>query len=207
MVSRAYEDELKRLEDRERVDMAKERARLQGTVRPSALPPALLFLTAGQPLTPGLFCPFQERDFREAVQKDLPRVPKPSQAFSSPKASHQQRPSRARHLTPYRARPLPRKPALSKLLPVLQSELEASWVISMKHSKLLLSTETVYVCVPVKVKDNDLLPLLLEEFPHLQISPHTLTRMWKKQLKQVDHLAAVGNHHTRNKLTSQVGVL
>ncbi|KAJ8283656.1 hypothetical protein COCON_G00025060 [Conger conger] len=140
VVGRAYEDELKRLEEQERLDMAMERGRLQGT----------------------------EREYREAVQKDVPpRTPKPSQAFG-PKAISQQRPSRARHHTPNRARTLPRKPAL------------------------------------MKVKDNDLLPLLLEEFPHLQLSPHTLTRMWKKQLKQVDHLAAVGNHHTRNKLTSQV---
>ncbi|XP_061085285.1 centrosomal protein of 95 kDa-like isoform X2 [Conger conger] len=140
VVGRAYEDELKRLEEQERLDMAMERGRLQGT----------------------------EREYREAVQKDVPpRTPKPSQAFG-PKAASQQRPSRARHHTPNRARTLPRKPAL------------------------------------MKVKDNDLLPLLLEEFPHLQLSPHTLTRMWKKQLKQVDHLAAVGNHHTRNKLTSQV---
>ncbi|KAJ8363560.1 hypothetical protein SKAU_G00123910 [Synaphobranchus kaupii] len=139
MVGRAYEDELQRLEDREHVDMAQERGRLQG----------------------------MEREYRETVQKDVPRIPKPSQAFS-PKASNHHRPPRARHLTSSRGRPLPRKPAL------------------------------------MKVKDNDLLPLLLEEFPHLQLSPHTLTRMWKKQLRQVDHLGAVGNHHSRNKLTSQV---
>ncbi|XP_035258762.1 centrosomal protein of 95 kDa-like isoform X1 [Anguilla anguilla] len=139
VVSRAYEDELKRLEDRERADMARERGRVQGT----------------------------EREYREAVQNGVPRVPDPSQVFS-PKALNQHRPPRARQLTPGRGRQHPRKPAL------------------------------------MKVKENDLLPLLLEEFPHLQLSPHTLTRMWKKQLKQVDHLAAVGNHHARNKLTSQV---
>ncbi|KAG5853749.1 hypothetical protein ANANG_G00029590 [Anguilla anguilla] len=121
VVSRAYEDELKRLEDLERADMARERGRVQG----------------------------MEREYREAVQNGVPRVPDPSQAFS-PKAPNQHRPPRARQLTPGRGRQHPRKPAL------------------------------------MKVKENDLLPLLLEEFPHLQLSPHTLTRMWKKQLKQVE---------------------
>ncbi|KAJ8264111.1 hypothetical protein GJAV_G00145310 [Gymnothorax javanicus] len=139
MVSRAYEDELQRLEDQGRIDIAQERGRLKGV----------------------------EREYREAVQKCAPCTPKPAQAHS-PKTSIQHRPSRARHLTPTKERPLPRKPAR------------------------------------MKVKDNNLLPLLLEEFPHLQLSPHTRAHMWKKQLKQVDHLAAISNQRSRNKLSSQV---
>ncbi|XP_023675652.2 centrosomal protein of 95 kDa isoform X2 [Paramormyrops kingsleyae] len=57
---------------------------------------------------------------------------------------------------------------------------------------------------PMKVKDNDLLPILLEELPHLQLSPHTLTRMWKQQMKQVDRLAPQPNHRSRNKQASQI---
>ncbi|KAL1006057.1 hypothetical protein UPYG_G00067300 [Umbra pygmaea] len=60
---------------------------------------------------------------------------------------------------------------------------------------------------PMKVKENDLLPLLLEELPHLQLSPHTLGRMWKQQLGQVDRLnASLDSHRTgpRAKLSSQV---
>ncbi|CDQ73839.1 unnamed protein product [Oncorhynchus mykiss] len=62
---------------------------------------------------------------------------------------------------------------------------------------------------PMKVKDNDLLPLLLEEFPHLHLSPHALGRMWQQQLGQVDRLNAslsLDNQRQgpRTKLTSQV---
>lgn len=59
--------------------------------------------------------------------------------------------------------------------------------------------------VSVKVKDNDLLPILLEELPHLQLSPHTLTRMWKQQVKQVNRLAPQPDHRSRNKQANQVG--
>lgn len=62
----------------------------------------------------------------------------------------------------------------------------------------------------MKVKDNDLLPLLLEEFPHLHLSPHALGRMWQQQLGQVDRLNASlsldsQRQGPRTKLTSQVG--
>ncbi|XP_063816876.1 centrosomal protein of 95 kDa isoform X2 [Pseudophryne corroboree] len=50
----------------------------------------------------------------------------------------------------------------------------------------------------MKVKENDLLPLLLEEFPHLQISPHTLTTMWKEQLAQVEQLARASQEDNRS---------
>ncbi|KAJ8399681.1 hypothetical protein AAFF_G00407860 [Aldrovandia affinis] len=139
MVGKAYEGELKRLEGRERLDMAKDRGRIQST----------------------------EREYRDAVQKDLPCLPKPSQVLS-PRTPNQHRSPRTRPLTPSRGRAPTRKPT------------------------------------PMKVKDNDLLPLLLEEFPHLQISPHTINRMWKRQLKQVDHLGAPNSQHSRRKLTSQV---
>uniref|UniRef100_A0A668APV6 Centrosomal protein 95 n=1 Tax=Myripristis murdjan TaxID=586833 RepID=A0A668APV6_9TELE len=58
----------------------------------------------------------------------------------------------------------------------------------------------------VKVKENDLLPILMEEFPHLHISRHTLGRMWEQQLQQVDRLHAISSHshQKRNKLSSQV---
>ncbi|XP_073435890.1 centrosomal protein of 95 kDa isoform X2 [Dendrobates tinctorius] len=42
---------------------------------------------------------------------------------------------------------------------------------------------------PMKVVENNLLPLLLEEFPHLQISHHALGAMWRGQLAQVEQLA------------------
>ena len=60
----------------------------------------------------------------------------------------------------------------------------------------------------MKVKDNDLLPQLLEELPHLHLSPHALGRMWEQQLGQVERLhssLAEAPRAPRSKLTSQVG--
>lgn len=50
----------------------------------------------------------------------------------------------------------------------------------------------------MKIKENDLLPLLLEEFPHLQISPHTFNAMWKGQLAQVEQLARSAQEDERS---------
>ncbi|XP_058258924.1 centrosomal protein of 95 kDa-like isoform X3 [Hemibagrus wyckioides] len=48
---------------------------------------------------------------------------------------------------------------------------------------------------PLRVKENELLPALLDDFPPLQFSPHALSRMWKQQLRQVDQLSALDNQH------------
>ncbi|XP_028444725.1 centrosomal protein of 95 kDa-like [Perca flavescens] len=58
----------------------------------------------------------------------------------------------------------------------------------------------------VKVKENELLPVLLEELPHLHISPHALGQMWEQQMQQVDRLHALSSPHSqrRSKLSSQV---
>ncbi|XP_042560287.1 centrosomal protein of 95 kDa-like [Clupea harengus] len=56
----------------------------------------------------------------------------------------------------------------------------------------------------MKLKENDLLPTLLEEFPGLHLSPHALGRMWKQQLRQVDHLNAPENQRGHIKLANQV---
>ncbi|KAI4894853.1 hypothetical protein NFI96_018291 [Prochilodus magdalenae] len=60
---------------------------------------------------------------------------------------------------------------------------------------------------PLRVKENDLLPALLEEYPPLPFSSHTISSMWKQQLRQVDQLSALDNqrrHAHSNKLTNQV---
>ncbi|XP_072240690.1 centrosomal protein of 95 kDa-like isoform X2 [Leuresthes tenuis] len=59
---------------------------------------------------------------------------------------------------------------------------------------------------PMKVKENELLPMLREELPHLHISPHALGRMWEQQMQQVDRLHALSSSHRRprSKLSSQV---
>ncbi|KAL7404596.1 hypothetical protein ABVT39_016913 [Epinephelus coioides] len=58
----------------------------------------------------------------------------------------------------------------------------------------------------MKVKENELLPVLLEEWPYLHISPHTLGRMWEQQMQQVDRLHALSSSDSRrrSKLSSQV---
>ncbi|XP_044530237.1 centrosomal protein of 95 kDa [Gracilinanus agilis] len=42
--------------------------------------------------------------------------------------------------------------------------------------------------VPLKIKDDNLLSVLLEEFPYLQISSQTLAKLWKQQLFQTEQL-------------------
>ncbi|XP_040293347.1 centrosomal protein of 95 kDa isoform X2 [Bufo bufo] len=58
----------------------------------------------------------------------------------------------------------------------------------------------------MKIKENDLLPLLLEEFPHLQISQQTLRSMWKGQLAQVEQLARSGQEDERSERQLQTEV-
>lgn len=60
---------------------------------------------------------------------------------------------------------------------------------------------------PVVVNENALLPLLLEELPHLDISSHTQGRMRQQQKQQVDRLRSVASPSSRHhsKLSSQVG--
>ncbi|XP_067914572.1 centrosomal protein of 95 kDa-like isoform X2 [Heterodontus francisci] len=55
----------------------------------------------------------------------------------------------------------------------------------------------------MKIQDNDLLPLLLEEFPYLPVSPHTMNRMWKQQFKQIEQLIKSGFEQDRNQTKLQ----
>ncbi|KAM9258159.1 centrosomal protein of 95 kDa [Cariama cristata] len=56
---------------------------------------------------------------------------------------------------------------------------------------------------PMKVRDDDLLFQLLEEFPHLHISHHTMNKMWQKQLAHTEQLKAASGR-TRPKLQNEV---
>uniref|UniRef100_UPI003AAC6DBD centrosomal protein of 95 kDa-like isoform X1 n=1 Tax=Centroberyx gerrardi TaxID=166262 RepID=UPI003AAC6DBD len=140
LVSKSYEEELKRYENRERADLDKERLKAQEA----------------------------EREYREAILRDVPRTPRQSPAKVTP----QHRSPRTRQTTLGRRR-----------------------------------QESPRKAPPMKVKENDLLPVLLEELPHLHVSPHTLGRMWERQMQQVDRLHAASSSHShqrRNKLSSQV---
>ncbi|NXQ55106.1 CEP95 protein, partial [Anthoscopus minutus] len=56
---------------------------------------------------------------------------------------------------------------------------------------------------PMTIRDNNLLLQLLEEFPHLHISPRTLNKMWQQQLAQTVHLKAP-SARPRPKLQNEV---
>uniref|UniRef100_A0A3Q0RC58 Centrosomal protein 95 n=1 Tax=Amphilophus citrinellus TaxID=61819 RepID=A0A3Q0RC58_AMPCI len=59
---------------------------------------------------------------------------------------------------------------------------------------------------PVTIMENELLPVLRDELPHLHISPHTLGRMWEQQMQQVDRLHAMSSNQSRHysKLSREV---
>ncbi|NXC17885.1 CEP95 protein, partial [Corythaeola cristata] len=56
---------------------------------------------------------------------------------------------------------------------------------------------------PMTVRDDDLLFQLLEEFPHLHISHHTMNKMWQQQLAHTEQLKAA-SARTRPKLQNEV---
>ncbi|XP_071382059.1 centrosomal protein of 95 kDa-like [Centroberyx affinis] len=121
------------------------------------------------PLLTCVYLCAKEREYREAILRDVPRTPRQSPAKVTP----QHRSPRTRQTTLGRRR-----------------------------------QESPRKAPPLKVKENDLLPVLLEELPHLHVSPHTLGRMWERQMQQVDRLHAAASsshsHQRRNKLSSQV---
>ncbi|XP_054866288.1 centrosomal protein of 95 kDa isoform X2 [Amphiprion ocellaris] len=139
LVNRAFEEELKRYEDKERTELDKARLKAQEA----------------------------EREYREAILGDISQAPRVSPA----KTKTQHRPQRHRQTT-------------------------------SAHRRL----EAPRKAPSMKIKENELLPVLREELPHLHISPHALDRMWEQQMQQVDRLHATSFSHSqrRSKLSSQV---
>ncbi|XP_076027189.1 centrosomal protein of 95 kDa-like isoform X3 [Genypterus blacodes] len=138
-VNKAYEEELQKYEDRERAELHKARLKAQEA----------------------------EREYREAILRDVPQARTPSPA----KIAAQHRSHRSKQTAAGRRRQgPPRKPS------------------------------------PMKLKENELLPVLLDELPHLHISPQALGRMWEQQLQQVDrlHAASTHKHQRRDKLSAEV---
>ncbi|XP_069728851.1 centrosomal protein of 95 kDa isoform X3 [Phaenicophaeus curvirostris] len=56
---------------------------------------------------------------------------------------------------------------------------------------------------PMKLRDGDLLSQLLEEFPHLHISQHTMNKMWQQQRAHMEQLKAASST-SRSKLQNEV---
>lgn len=78
-------------------------------------------------------------------------------------------------------------------------------VLLPHHYNFLITLVCSSFPSPVKIKENELLPMLLEELPYLHISPHALGQMWEQQRQQVDRLHALSSPR-RSKLSSQVGL-
>ncbi|NXG49680.1 CEP95 protein, partial [Psilopogon haemacephalus] len=74
-----------------------------------------------------------------------------------------------------------------------------------KHSQWIPKQGTVKPkkAAPMKVRDDDLLFQLLEEFPHLHISHHTMNKMWQQQLAQTEQLKAASGR-SRPKIQNEV---
>ncbi|KFQ81387.1 Centrosomal protein of 95 kDa, partial [Phoenicopterus ruber ruber] len=74
-----------------------------------------------------------------------------------------------------------------------------------KYSQWIPKRRTVKPkkAAPMKVRDDDLLFQLLEEFPHLHISHHTMNKMWQQQLAHTEQLKAASGR-TRPKLQNEV---
>ncbi|XP_027943327.1 centrosomal protein of 95 kDa isoform X3 [Eumetopias jubatus] len=53
--------------------------------------------------------------------------------------------------------------------------------------------------VPMKVNEHSLLPLMLEQFPFLNVSGQTLSKMWKQQITQVEQLKNEAYRENRSK--------
>ncbi|XP_071672661.1 centrosomal protein of 95 kDa isoform X3 [Patagioenas fasciata] len=74
-----------------------------------------------------------------------------------------------------------------------------------KHSQWIPNRGTVKPkkAAPTKVRDDGLLFQLLEEFPHLHISHHTMNKMWRQQLAHIEQLKAASGR-SRPKLQDEV---
>lgn len=141
----AYDEELRHYKAREEARLAQERLRAQAA----------------------------EREYREAILRDLPQTSRssPGQRGKKPVAQPHSLPLRP-GADPRRRQDAPRRPP------------------------------------PMKVKENDLLPVLLQEFPLLRLSPHGQAQMWQQQMGQTDLLhslaAASTGQHQQRQLGSQV---
>ncbi|NXP46811.1 CEP95 protein, partial [Heliornis fulica] len=76
---------------------------------------------------------------------------------------------------------------------------------SPKYSQWIPKRGTVKPkkAAPMIVRDDDLLFRLLEEFPHLHISQHTMNKMWQQQLAHTEQLKAASGR-TRPRLQHEV---
>lgn len=135
----------------------------------------------------------QERQYREAILRDASQLHTPSRSRTKP----QHQPS-----TSGRRRPEIRRLPSSQFI-CLHSCLK----VFPLGKRLLPVRFPPCVSSTVRVRETELLPLLLEELPHLDISSHTQGRMWQRQKQQVDRLGCAASPSSRRpgNLGGQVG--
>ena len=83
--------------------------------------------------------------------------------------------------------------------------LKVEWDFFLKAvSKFLRLKKFFYLAV--KVNEHSLLPLMLEQFPGLDVSGQTLSKMWKQQITQVEQLKkdAYRENRSKKKLQDEV---
>ncbi|KAM4751092.1 centrosomal protein of 95 kDa-like isoform 2-T2 [Anableps anableps] len=131
----AYAEELRRHEERERTKLQKARLGAQKA----------------------------EREYREAILRDVSPSPRPS-------------------------------PGKTK------AQLKTQWKTQTAAQKGPRKVPSL------RIKENELLPLLREELPQLHVSPHALGRMWEQQMHQVDRIHALSSSRSPHpyKLSKQL---
>jgi hypothetical protein len=55
-------------------------------------------------------------------------------------------------------------------------------------------------------EEQELMPMLLEEFPHLHMSDHTWHELWRRGIKQIENLTTAYEENKRRKSKAQLQV-
>lgn len=146
----------------------------------------------------------QERQYREAILRDASQFNTPSRSRKKPQHRIQYQPSTSRWRHPEIRPPSSQFICLRSFLKVFRI---GKRLIPVRFPPFMSSLPSI--SSTVKVRENELLPLLLEELPHLDISSHMQGRMWQQQKQQVDRLGSVASPSSRRRSNfgSQVGRL
>lgn len=83
---------------------------------------------------------------------------------------------------------------------------KASPCVSSKAKKTSPPKSSVLLQKPKRLTikdDDDILPLLLEEFPHLHLSIHTWHELWRKGLQQIEQITRAHQEVRRKKTRAQ----
>ena len=62
----------------------------------------------------------------------------------------------------------------------------------------------IYFYQTVVIEEDDILPVMEDEFPHLYLSPVTAKMMWQKQMRQISHLTKAAHLRKPTKVQKQI---